>query len=91
VCVANDDGATNGKASCPHCGRFGIANSAARTRVSAKKGLRRKEIPCCQTGSTSEVEDYEACLGCVAVLELSIRPDLVRGNALATLAEWRVA
>jgi hypothetical protein len=44
-----------------------------------------------QAGSTSEVEDYEVCLGGVAVLELSIRPDLVRGNALATLAEWRVA
>jgi hypothetical protein len=35
-------------------------------------------------GSTSEVEDYEVCLGGVAVLELSIRPYLVRGNALAT-------
>jgi uncharacterized protein (DUF736 family) len=42
-------------------------------------------------GSTSEVEDYEVCLDGVSALELAIRPDLVRGDAPATLAEWRIA
>ena len=42
-------------------------------------------------GSTSEVEDYEVCLNGVSTLELGIRPDLVRGDAPATLAEWRIA
>ena len=43
------------------------------------------------TGSISEVEDYEVCLDAASALELAIRPDLVRGDALATLAEWRIA
>ena len=42
-------------------------------------------------GSTSEVEDYEVSLDGVSALELAIRPDLVRGDAPATLAEWRIA
>jgi uncharacterized protein (DUF736 family) len=42
-------------------------------------------------GSTSEVEDYEVWLDGVSALELAIRPDLVRGDAPATLAEWRIA
>ena len=42
-------------------------------------------------GSTSEIEDYRVCLDGVSVLELAIRPDLVRGVAPATLAEWRIA
>jgi hypothetical protein len=43
------------------------------------------------TGSSREVEDYVVCLDGVSALELDIRPDLVRGHALATLAEWRIA
>jgi uncharacterized protein (DUF736 family) len=43
------------------------------------------------TGSSSEVEDYEVCLDRVSALELTIRPDLVQGHALATLEEWRIA
>ena len=43
------------------------------------------------TGSSSEVEDYEVRLDGVSTLELAIKPDLGRGNALATLAEWRIA
>jgi hypothetical protein len=43
------------------------------------------------TGSTSEVEDYQVCLDGVSALELAIKPDLVRGVAPATLAEWRIA
>ncbi|HUK17851.1 MAG TPA: hypothetical protein VLW65_15610 [Bryobacteraceae bacterium] len=42
-------------------------------------------------GSTTEVEDYQTSLDGVVVLELDIQPDLERGNARATLAEWQVA
>jgi hypothetical protein len=42
-------------------------------------------------GSTTEVEDYEVSLEGVAVLELTVKPDLTRGEAPATLAMWRVA
>jgi hypothetical protein len=42
-------------------------------------------------GSTSEVEEYQTNLDGVAVLELSIQPDLQGGDAKATLAEWRIA
>jgi uncharacterized protein (DUF736 family) len=41
-------------------------------------------------GSTSEVELYDVNLERVAVLELSIRPDLNHGTGRATLASWRV-
>jgi hypothetical protein len=42
------------------------------------------------TGSTSEVEDYAVSLAEVSALELAITPDLSRGEAIATLAEWRI-
>jgi uncharacterized protein (DUF736 family) len=42
-------------------------------------------------GSSREVEDYEVCLDRVSALELAIMPDLGRGDALATLAQWRIA
>nr|AYC79884.1 carbohydrate-binding protein [uncultured bacterium] len=42
-------------------------------------------------GATSEVEDYEADLDRVSVLELSIKPDIRGGEARASLAEWRIA
>jgi hypothetical protein len=42
-------------------------------------------------GSTSELEDYEVHLEGVSALELTIKPDLSRNEALATLASWRVA
>ena len=41
-------------------------------------------------GSTKEVEDYQINLDRVAVLELTIKPDLERGQARATWAEWRI-
>ncbi len=41
-------------------------------------------------GSTSEVEHYDVSLERVAVLELSIRPDLNNGTGRATLVSWRV-
>jgi hypothetical protein len=42
-------------------------------------------------GSSREVEDYEVCLDGVSALELVIKPDLGRGDAIASLAEWRIA
>jgi hypothetical protein len=41
-------------------------------------------------GSTREVEQYAVSLEGVAVLELSIRPDLNAGRGRATLLNWRV-
>jgi uncharacterized protein (DUF736 family) len=42
------------------------------------------------TGATTETEDYVVDLDAVSALELSIRPDLRRQDAVATLASWRV-
>jgi hypothetical protein len=41
-------------------------------------------------GSTSEVEHYDVNLERVAVLELSIRPDMNNETRRATLVSWRV-
>jgi hypothetical protein len=43
------------------------------------------------SGSTSEIENYEVNLEGVSALELVIKPDLTNNEALATLAAWRVA
>ena len=42
------------------------------------------------TGSTTEIEHYVVDLDAVSVLELAIRPDLRRPEAVATLGSWRV-
>jgi len=42
-------------------------------------------------GAIQEVEDYEVELAGVTQLELSIVPDQGTGEALATLARWRLA
>ena len=42
-------------------------------------------------GSTSELEDLNVDLATVSALELTINPDKGRGQAYASLAEWRVA
>ena len=42
------------------------------------------------TGSTTEIEHHVVDLDAVSVLELAIRPDLHRPEAVATLASWRV-
>ncbi len=42
-------------------------------------------------GSTSEVEDYKVDLDRVSALELTLKPDLTPGRALATLVALRVA
>ncbi len=42
-------------------------------------------------GATSETEDFHVDLPAVTVLELSIIPDISGGNALASLAQLRLA
>jgi hypothetical protein len=56
-----------------------------------EKEIVRQQWNFSPTGSTSEVEDYHVHLEGVAVLELTIRPDVGKGGATATLAEWRIA
>ena len=41
-------------------------------------------------GSRMELEDYVVDLDAVGALELAIQPDLSRGDAVATLASWRL-
>ena len=41
--------------------------------------------------ATSEVEDYDVDLDGVTALELRIVPDISRGSARASLAQWRLA
>ena len=41
--------------------------------------------------STTEIEDYRVELNAVTVLELTIRPNVSGGKAVAALAEWRLA
>ena len=42
------------------------------------------------TGSMTEIEHYVVDLDAVSVLELAIRPDLQRPEAVASLAAWRL-
>ena len=42
-------------------------------------------------GSTGEIEDYRVSLLGVAILELSIKPDIARNDAIASLDLWRLA
>ncbi len=65
-------------------------------RWSSESGGSTKEIVRQQwnfspTGSTIEIEHYVVDLDAVTVLELAIRPDLHRQEAIATLASWRLA
>jgi hypothetical protein len=43
------------------------------------------------TGSAREAEDYRVDLSDVAVLELTVVPDVSGGAARASLAQWRIA
>ena len=65
-------------------------------RWSSDKESRKQEIVRQQwnfspEGSTTEIEDYRVNLENVSLLELTITPDLSRGNAVATLADWSIA
>jgi hypothetical protein len=41
-------------------------------------------------GATSEIEDLSVDLAAVTALELTIKPDQGRGEAYASLEEWRI-
>lgn len=56
-----------------------------------EKEIVRQQWNFSPAGSASEVEDYNVRLENVSVLELTIKPDLTREDAPATLAEWRIA
>jgi hypothetical protein len=68
---------------------FTLRWSSAQERPSTE--IVRQQWNFSPTGSTREVEDYQTSLDGVTVLELAIQPDLERGSAKATLAEWRIA
>jgi hypothetical protein len=53
--------------------------------------LVRQQYTFSPEGSTSEVEDLNVDLSSVTALELTIIPDQGRGQARASLAEWRLA
>lgn len=42
-------------------------------------------------GTTSETEDHRVELPAVTVLELTIKPDIGGGQAIASLVQWRLA
>jgi hypothetical protein len=54
------------------------------------KAILRQQWNFSPAGSTSEVEDLQVDLHNVSALELTIKPDVARGDAFATLAEWRL-
>ncbi len=61
---------------------------AARTNL---KGVVRQQWNFSPDGSTAESEDYAIDLKRVSILELTIDPDRGAGEALAKLADWRLA
>ncbi len=54
------------------------------------KEIVRQQFNFSPAGSTTEMEDYTIDLEDVSVLELAIRPDLSRREAVASLAVWRL-
>jgi hypothetical protein len=53
--------------------------------------LVRQQYTFSPDGATSELEDLNVDLAAVTALELTIIPDQGRGQAFATLEEWRLA
>ena len=56
----------------------------------AAKEIVRQQWNFSPAGSITEIEDYAVSLDAVSALELTIQPDLGRGEAIATLAAWRL-
>jgi len=56
----------------------------------AAKEIVRQQWSFSPAGSITEIEDYAVNLEAVSALELAIQPDLGRGEAVATLAAWRL-
>lgn len=57
----------------------------------ADREIVRQQWSFSPSGSTSETEKYQVNLPKVSVLELSLDPDQGRGQAVASLAEFRLA
>jgi hypothetical protein len=57
----------------------------------SSRDLVRQQYTFSPAGSTSEVEDLNVDLPSVTALELTIIPDQGRGQAYASLSEWRIA
>jgi hypothetical protein len=57
----------------------------------SSRELVRQQYTFSPKGSTSEVEDLNVDLPSVTALELTINPDQGRGQAYASLSEWRLA
>jgi hypothetical protein len=55
------------------------------------RDLVRQQYTFSPSGATSEVEDFRVDLSGVTAIELTIIPDQGRGEARASLAEWRLA
>lgn len=55
------------------------------------RGLVRQQYTFSPEGATSELEDLNVDLASVTALELTIIPDQGRGQAHASLTEWRLA
>jgi hypothetical protein len=55
------------------------------------RDLLRQQYTFSPEGATSEIEDLNVDLRSVTALELTINPDQDRGQAYASLAEWRLA
>lgn len=54
------------------------------------KEIVRQQFNFSPGGSTTELEDYTVDLDDVSVLELALKPDLGRRDAVASLAAWRL-
>lgn len=54
------------------------------------RDLLRQQYTFSPRGATSEVEDFQVDLSGVTAIELTIIPDQGRGEARASLAEWRL-
>ncbi|MBV8454431.1 MAG: carbohydrate-binding protein [Deltaproteobacteria bacterium] len=78
-----------------------IETQTARTQEFVLRWAAKRGAPCSEivrqqwtfspNGSTREIEDYQVNLAGLSVLELAIKPEISGGNALASLAAWRIA
>ena len=57
----------------------------------SSRDIVRQQYTFSPEGSTTEVEDLNVDLATVTALELTIIPDQGRGQAHASLSEWRLA
>ena len=68
---------------------FGLAWGSA--HGGPMKEIVRQQWNFSPNGSITEIEDYAVNLDGVSVLEMTIRPDIARNDAVASLTSWRVA